>query len=547
MKIKNWKYEFSPLILERGEAYYLDGAVESLEIEGNVVTAEVFGSELYDVELEIENGALADASCTCPYAEDGNYCKHMAAVLYALAEEAAEPDPPEAANRALAEQIAALTETQAKDLLLIVAGKHRDAAELIEAMSAGTVSKAQRRRWEEEIRDLTYDAGGDFGYIDYDQAWAYTEALIELLDERVPVLLASGQTEDAFSLICTAFTEANSVEMDDSDGGLSLLFARCAELWSQVLQVSDRDQRRTMHAWFVRAYTDKALDFGQDAVGSVLFEAFDDEAILRENLKLLDRLIEQDGEHSRYYQEHLISLRLKTMEKLSADRKEIDAYLARNHAYPVIRDYMVQRFLREKQFDSAVDLLRKGIDMDKELPGLVCEHREALIDLYRQLGRTEEQREAVLALLKKHWQRDLDYIEMLKGLTDPADWPALREELLTWKSLRSVANRLLEAEGLHGRLLDRLIEEGSMYEMDQFEKTLRPLYPEKLLAFYLSCLREEMAQASKRSAYAGVIRRLKGLRKYPKGEAEARRLAGEWRKAYPRRRAMLDELRIAGY
>ena len=21
-------------------------------------------------------------SCTCPYAEDGNYCKHMAAVLY---------------------------------------------------------------------------------------------------------------------------------------------------------------------------------------------------------------------------------------------------------------------------------------------------------------------------------------------------------------------------------------------------------------------------------------------------------------------------------
>ena len=54
-----------------------------------------------------------------------------------------------------------------------------------------------------------------------------------------------------------------------------------------------------------------------------------------------------------------------------------------------------------------------------------------------------------------------------------------------------------------------------------------------------------MDWASKRSAYAGVIRHLKGLRNYPKGEEETRRLAGEWRQACPRRRAMLDELRMA--
>ena len=66
-----------------------------------------------------------------------------------------------------------------------------------------------------------------------------------------------------------------------------------------------------------------------------------------------------------------------------------------------------------------------------------------------------------------------------------------------------------------------------------------------LLAFYLACLQEEMDWASKRSVYAGVIRHLKGLRNYPKGEA--RRLAGEWRQAYPRRRAMLDELKTAWY
>ena len=30
------------------------------------------------------DGEVSDMECDCPYAEDGNYCKHMAAVLYEL-------------------------------------------------------------------------------------------------------------------------------------------------------------------------------------------------------------------------------------------------------------------------------------------------------------------------------------------------------------------------------------------------------------------------------------------------------------------------------
>ena len=32
---------------------------------------------------------IEEMECTCPYAEDGNYCKHMAAVLYAAEKEPA--------------------------------------------------------------------------------------------------------------------------------------------------------------------------------------------------------------------------------------------------------------------------------------------------------------------------------------------------------------------------------------------------------------------------------------------------------------------------
>lgn len=37
-------------------------------------------------EIEIEEDRVYDMHCSCPYAEEGNYCKHMAAVLYKIEE-----------------------------------------------------------------------------------------------------------------------------------------------------------------------------------------------------------------------------------------------------------------------------------------------------------------------------------------------------------------------------------------------------------------------------------------------------------------------------
>ncbi len=67
-------------ILERGRKYYWAGRVKSVKTNGNNVSANVVGTELYEVNIYFENGKL-DGDCTCPY----NYgCKHMVAVLCKL-------------------------------------------------------------------------------------------------------------------------------------------------------------------------------------------------------------------------------------------------------------------------------------------------------------------------------------------------------------------------------------------------------------------------------------------------------------------------------
>ena len=53
MRITGWKKLFAPHILARGEDYCDTGHVESVQFAAGTVTAEVWGSELYEVEIEL--------------------------------------------------------------------------------------------------------------------------------------------------------------------------------------------------------------------------------------------------------------------------------------------------------------------------------------------------------------------------------------------------------------------------------------------------------------------------------------------------------------
>src|SRR5262249_12299564 len=90
----------------RGNEYFRDGAVSDVIRRGNRVTAEVEGSDLYEVTIELGDDGdepIAEAECTCPYDWDG-YCKHVVAVLLKLAlesDEVTERVPVDDAIRAL--------------------------------------------------------------------------------------------------------------------------------------------------------------------------------------------------------------------------------------------------------------------------------------------------------------------------------------------------------------------------------------------------------------------------------------------------------------
>ena len=66
-------------IFERGVAYANEGRVRSLQVSNKRLSALVTGSQSYEVQFR-EGPKYIKGSCTCPYALNEDYCKHVVAL-----------------------------------------------------------------------------------------------------------------------------------------------------------------------------------------------------------------------------------------------------------------------------------------------------------------------------------------------------------------------------------------------------------------------------------------------------------------------------------
>ncbi len=83
--MSKWTSLFAPTILKRGLEYYNAGRVRELTRDNNEFSATIMGTDYYYVDITLDkSGNVKEAECNCPYADDGNYCKHIAAVLYKI-------------------------------------------------------------------------------------------------------------------------------------------------------------------------------------------------------------------------------------------------------------------------------------------------------------------------------------------------------------------------------------------------------------------------------------------------------------------------------
>lgn len=83
----NWKILFRNYILERGRRYYEQNKVQNISHTNGIYRAKVVGEVPYHVEAKVAGSDVVYMKCSCPYAASGKYCKHMAALMFAIEEQ----------------------------------------------------------------------------------------------------------------------------------------------------------------------------------------------------------------------------------------------------------------------------------------------------------------------------------------------------------------------------------------------------------------------------------------------------------------------------
>lgn len=543
MILEDWKSLFESRILTRGRSYWKSGHVTKLTCTPDRIRAVVLGSEAYKVGIELDNGEVFDASCTCPFSVESDfYCKHIAAVLYAVEEDPASKPGVEASWQDTLEK---MTTEQLRDFLGLILPESPNLQErLVLGYGETAAPEMLQDSWEEQLSQIVDTCRDGYRYINYRHADEFYNALNWFIEDRFAILFSSGKILPAFNLVCSVFSTAMAEEADDSDGGMGILMHACTEAWRNLVNTGSPSQQDEMYSWFYKEVRRPRYSFGIETIEDFLFGFGWDEPHLKKNLSLLDELLQKSGD-SKYHMENYLRRYEHIMQALHKTDGEIDAFWHKYWSYEFVRDREYERFLEKEEYGKAIDLLLQEKSLSANDPYRLNQTSKKLVYLYRIAGQEQNYRQELLHQIETYPQTDMTYIRELRSIEPTEKWEEWTEHLLELPTTKQIRLDLLAFNEAWPRLFTEIAQRKQFHLLQQYMDSLMKWNPQETMKCCCGCLNREMNFASDRNMYRNVFHRMALLKGYPGGQAVINSLLTLWQETYPRRSAMLDEMKKA--
>lgn len=534
--MNDWKKLFTKTILERGMGYYQNGAVEIKSADDRLIEAEVEGSETYNVSIWLEDGAVDDMSCDCPYADDGNNCKHMAAVLFAAEKLKLNSGDGNAWEKALDK----LTDSELRGFVREIAKSDPKVREkLLCTASPGAFNIAAIGREVEKLIDRYADMSG---YLESDDECDCAAELAEYLNGKFDETFGKITMAESAGIVLTVLEAALDIDCDDSEDDLTLVVEACENCFERVISGMTGDEQRLVFDRLI-----KDIDANDLRNAGYLPELV---CSLGWNRELTKKLMERLDKGSRGDD---ITTRVRLMERLGTDRAEIIGYLEKQGESDEAFSLLLGIY-EKTDIKKAVGLIKRRLEN-----GDLSQYEKAvltnkLIALYEKLGDRENCRAGLCRLIFDLKRYDIEDVKRLRAVTDPDEWASdTFFRVLNQSESRTQRLSLYSLEGMYDSMLMEFREggepgdSGEFRDFEEYESLLAEKFPERARDIRARLTDQSMARSGHREEYREVIAGLDKLRGYPDGEESARELAAKWRAGYPARRAMIDELGKAGY
>jgi hypothetical protein len=240
---------------EAGDASFRRGQdyvkyVVGLRVNGSRARASIQAKNVYEVELDWGRHDIR-CSCTCPFFDQGFFCKHLVAVgLAAIDAGHGLPAEPRPVAPDVAQLVAAMDETEIRSLLVSLAEQDdgvRRTVELRAVARTGDVSVLAA-----ELDEMVKKALSFRGFVDYRRSFEVARSAEQLLDE-LETYLDTGSADVLQPALLRAVTRLRKVveQADDSSGLLGNACQRAGELYARAC-CEGRPDGKKLARWLVK-------------------------------------------------------------------------------------------------------------------------------------------------------------------------------------------------------------------------------------------------------------------------------------------------------
>lgn len=563
----NWKRLFEPHILERGYDYYCENAVENLNVSADIIRADVIGTEDYEVEISLDNREVIDMYCSCPYADGGRNCKHMAAVLFEWMQEHGQNDVLErnagtdedlfikahtaAAYTKKVKAIRRLVEsadiTDVRTYLTSILTENEKLLVRFNDIVNGQEEEEDIKHYVSQIDDITDRYLGRNHFISYYEADSFISELEDILDKDVRRMVDNKQYMSAFELMNYIFVLIGDVDMDDSDGGTGILANQIYQLWLELLTKTNVDEKREMFQWFTTHLDGSVIDYLEEYIEQIIMEEFEQEEYVQPKLLFVKKMIriseKMDSDWSRSYNIGKWAVRyLSLLELQKCNREEIDVFCRQYWENSSVRRYYIDLCIQSKEYELALRTLDESISLDKEYRGLLSDYSDKKKEIYLLQGNKEAYVSQLWEMVLNYEAGNLAIYRELKHQYTEEEWLKKREEVFDKLPKYAHVEQFYKEEKLYDRLLDFVLNSQGLYALQDYAEVLKKDYPEQILKKYKNEVEQMAVYTGDRRKYRQLVALLSNMKKIKGGSKVVEAIVTEWKVKYRNRPAMMDEL-----
>ncbi|MGD8780304.1 MAG: SWIM zinc finger family protein [Ignavibacteria bacterium] len=562
MTLKNFEDNISPVILERGYSYFVNNHITSLEEEDTGLwLAEVEGTDTYFVTIETESNKINNWDCDCPF--EGEVCKHVAAVLYAIAESESlkkETVKSKGSKKKKTKNVEMIfnkvTKEDLKEFILSQFKKNRELKNRFIAYFAEHINENAEDKYKTIVKNVIKASEDSSGFIGYYSASSLTNDLEAILN-KAQMLLEERNLVESLAICKSVIEELPSLEecMDDSDGGLYGLTEYAFDIFSQIAVKAPPELKDILFQYCIDSYTHgnfNGTDFSEEFL-CVLPDLISLEEQEQQFFKIINDQIEmeKDEPYSDYRITRLIQIKVNFL-KNSNRKEEAWKLVEDNKQYPEFMVLLVDEAVKRKDFIKAVELCFEGIKIaqEKRHPGTISDWNERLLTIYETTNNIVEIRKMAKKLFfEKHFS--MKYYKKLRSTYKKEEWGKICESIIEKIKGKDKSGSYYDAhtlaeifviENYKERLLKLLqLNSKRIGFVDEYAKHIKKEYPEKLILLYEEGIKKH-AENTGRNFYNEVAHYLKNLQKINGGKEKVKSIVNYFRQTYKNRRAMREIL-----